>query len=251
MERTKLTDAQWDTIWAFLILHPRVSVGRPETCRRFLEAVLWVLRSGAQWRLLPTALGNWNSVFKRFSRWSTRGVWAALHRYVAADPDWQEVLFDSTVVRAHACAAGAENSHAEAEALGRSRGGFSTKIHAVTDALGYPVDFALTGGQAADIPQAAGLVPEAAVESVIADKAYDADPFVEMLTARGIKVVIPPRANRTEPRDCDFHQYKERHLIECFFGKIKHYRRIFSRFEKTARNYLSFLRFVAVLIWLR
>lgn len=251
MDRTKLTDAQWATIWAFLVLHPRVTVGRPETCRRFLEAVLWILRSGAQWRLLPAELGKWNSVFKRFSRWSAHGVWEELHRHVAADPDWQEVLFDSTVVRAHACAAGAENSSAEAEALGRSRGGFSTKVHAVTDALGYPVEFALTAGQAADITQAAGLLPDEAVAAVIADKAYDADHFVTLLNKRDIKVVIPPRANRSEPRDCDFHQYKERHLIECFFGKIKHYRRIFSRFEKTARNYLSFLRFVAVLIWLR
>jgi transposase len=180
-----------------------------------------------------------------------RDVWEELHRHVAADPDWQEVLFDSTVVRAHAGAAGAEKSSAEAEALGRSRGGFSTKVHAVNDALGYPVDFALTGGQAADITPAAGLVPDEPVAALIADKAYDADHFVAMLNERGIKVVIPLRANRIEPRDCDFHQYKERHLIECCFGKIKHYRRIFSRFEKTARNYLSFLRFVAVLIWLR
>ena len=110
MDRTKLTEAQWDTIWAFLVTHPRVYVGRPESCRRFLEAVLWVLRSGAQWRLLPAELGNWNSVFKRFSRWSAHGVWADLHRQVAADPDLQEVLLDSTVVRAHACAAGAKKT---------------------------------------------------------------------------------------------------------------------------------------------
>ena len=148
------------------------------------------------------------------------------------------------------CGRGKKNS-AAAEALGRSRGGFSTKVHAVTDALGNPLDFTLTGGQAADIAQAAGLVPDEPVDAVIADKAYDAEHFVVMLSERGIKVVIPPRANRTAPRDCDFHQYKERHLIECFFNKIKHYRRVFSRFEKTARNYLSFLRFVAVLIWLR
>jgi transposase len=121
----------------------------------------------------------------------------------------------------------------------------------VTDALGNPLEFTLTAGPAADITQAAGLIPDEPVGAVIADKAYDADHFVALLNARGIKVVIPPRANRTEPRDCDWHQYKERHLIECFFNKIKHYRRIFSRFEKTARNYLSFLRFVAVLVWLR
>ena len=108
MDRTTLTDEQWATIRAFLAAHPRVYVGRPADCRRFLNAVLWILRSGAQWRLLPAELGPWNSVFKRFARWSERGVWADLQRHVAADPDLQEVLIDSTVVRAHACAAGAK-----------------------------------------------------------------------------------------------------------------------------------------------
>lgn len=106
MDRTKLTEAQWATIWAFLVTHPRVYAGRPETSRRFLEAVLWVLRSGAQWRLLPPELGHWNSVFRRFSRWGERGVWTDWHRQVAHDPDLQEVFLDSTIVRAHACAAG-------------------------------------------------------------------------------------------------------------------------------------------------
>src|SRR5512139_1856202 len=105
MNRVVLTDAQWVTIWTFLIAHRRVYVGRPEACRRFLHAVLWVLRSGAHWRLLPAALGRWNSVFKRFSRWSERGVWADLHRHLAADPELQAVLLDSAVARAHACAA--------------------------------------------------------------------------------------------------------------------------------------------------
>ena len=106
MTRVVLTDEQWMPIWTFLVAHPRVYVGRPERCRRFLNAVLGVLRSGAQWRLLPPALGRWNSVFKRFSRWSERGVWTELHQQVAHDPDLQEVFLDSTIVRAHACAAG-------------------------------------------------------------------------------------------------------------------------------------------------
>jgi len=137
------------------------------------------------------------------------------------------------------------------QALGRCRGGFSTKIHAVTDALGNPLDFLLTGGQAADITQAEALLPNGAVGAVVADKGYDADAFIATVTARGAQAVIPPRKHRIQPRDYDHHVYKERHLIECFFGKIKHYRRIFSRFEKTARNYMSFLRLVAALVWLR
>lgn len=82
-------------------------------------------------------------------------------------------------------------------------------------------------------------------------KGYDADRFVAMLAERGIRAVILPRKNRLVKREYDRHVYKERHLIECFFGKIKQYRRIFSRFEKRAINYLSFLRLVAALVWLR
>lgn len=138
-----------------------------------------------------------------------------------------------------------------AEALGRSRGGFRTKIHVLTDALGTPLAFRLTGGQAADITQAEALLPDDPIKAVVADKGYDADAFVITVTARGAAAVIPPRKNRQQPRAYDRHVYRERQLIECFFGKIKHYRRIFSRFEKTARNYMGFLRFVATLVWLR
>ncbi|HYQ91362.1 MAG TPA: transposase [Candidatus Competibacteraceae bacterium] len=108
-----------------------------------------------------------------------------------------------------------------AEALGRSRGGFSTKIHALTDALGNPVDFVLTGGQAADITQAEALFPDEPMDAVVADKGYDAKAFVAAVTARGATAVIPSRKNCQQPREYDRHRYKERHLIECFFGKIK------------------------------
>jgi transposase len=146
---------------------------------------------------------------------------------------------------------GPKKSTPQAEALGRSRGGFSTKIQALTDALGNPLDFELTGGQAADITPAEALLPDEPVEAVVADKSYDAEAFVATVNARGAVAVIPPRKHRKQLREYDRHVYKERHLIECFFGKIKHYRRIFSRFEKTARNYMGFLRFVAALVWLR
>jgi transposase len=175
--RTELTDAQWGAFLAILLDHEHVHVGPLEKCRRFLNGVLWVLRSGAQWRLLPASLGKWNSVFKRFSRWCKQDVWRSLHTGCSQHPDLQQVLIDSTVTRAHACAAGAADSTAEAEALGRSRGGFTTKIHAVTDALGNPLDFILTAGQASDVGQAESLLaltPEG-VEALLGDKGYDSD----------------------------------------------------------------------------
>jgi transposase len=165
---------------------------------------------------------------------------------VAHDPDWQNVFLDSTIVRAHACAAGQPKAP-----RGRSRGGFSTPIHALTDALGHPLDFELTGGQAADITQAEGLWPDEPVGAVVADKSYDAEAFVATVRARGAAAVIPPRKHCKQPREYDRPVYQERPLIECFLGKIKHYRRIFSRFEKTAHHSMGFLRFVAALVWLR
>jgi transposase len=138
-----------------------------------------------------------------------------------------------------------------AQALGRSRGGFSTKIHAAVDALGNALRFILTGGERHDSTQAEALIDGFETEAVIADKGYDADEFLKTIKEHGAEAVIPPRSNRREAREIDRHLYRERHLVECFINKLKHYRRVFSRFDKLAKNYLSFIHFVSSLIWLR
>ena len=127
-------------------------------------------------------------------------------------------------------------------------GGFSCKIHVLTDALGYPLRFILTPGQFSDIGQAEALVSAIPIKRLIADKGYDSKDFVEYLRAQGIEAVIPSKVNALDPRPCDAHIYKERHLIECYFGKMKYYRRVFSRFEKKAKNFLGFLKLTAILI---
>ena len=139
----------------------------------------------------------------------------------------------------------------QSQALGRSRGGFSTKIHASVDALGNPLRFLLTGGQRHDITQAEALLADFDSERVIADRSYDAEEFLHLIAENKTEAVIPPRKNRKEPREYDQHLYQERHLIECFFNKIKHYRRLFSRFEKLDQRLLGFLSFAGALIWLR
>lgn len=144
--------------------------------------------------------------------------------------------------------------------------------------MGNPLHFVLTGAQTHDVTQARALLAEAQklaeqlqqpVTRFIADKGYDAEPLRELLRAHGIEPVVPYRQRKpgktktdksqtqkqaTQPAavpSIDWHTYKERHLIECFFNRIKHYRRLFSRFDKLSSRYLGFLNFVSALIWLR
>jgi len=135
------------------------------------------------------------------------------------------------------------------EAIGRSSGGLSTKIHATVDALGNPVNFYITQGQVSDLAGAEVLISELKAPMLLADKAYDADArVIEPLEAAGRVAVIPPKRNRKQPRDYDKHLYKERHLVENFFCKLKQFRAIATRYDKTARNFLAAIHLAASVI---
>lgn len=109
----------------------------------------------------------------------------------------------------------------------------------------------LTGGQVHDVTQGPALIQDQEAEFVTADRSYDSDDFIEQIEKMGAIPVISGRKNRKERRYYDSHLYKERHLVECFFNKLKYYRRVFSRFDKLADRYLGFICFAAVLIWPR
>lgn len=127
----------------------------------------------------------------------------------------------------------------------------STKIHALADALGNPVGFHLTGGQAHDLVGADHLLPDMKADALIADKAFDADARVRApLAAAGKTAVIPPKSNRREPGAYDRETYKARHLIENFFAKLKQFRAIATRYDKTSRNFLAAIHLAAAAIWL-
>ena len=121
----------------------------------------------------------------------------------------------------------------------------------IVDALGNPLALSLTGGQVHDITQADALLALVEPEALLGDKGYDADHFVDSLTARAIRVVVPPKSNRNVQRGCDFARYCERNLVERFFCTIKHFRAIATRYEKTARNFLAGLHLVCSLAWLK
>ena len=135
--------------------------------------------------------------------------------------------------------------------LGRSRGGFSSKIHPLVDALGFPLRFILTGGERHDITQAASLLAPFAFGSVSNDRAYDCDALRQQLQLSQVAVVIPSRRHRKQQRDYDPLRYKERNIVERFINRIKWYRHIFTRYEKLARQYMAFLHLASTLIWLK
>ena len=177
-----------------------------------------------------------------------------MRTHFAADPDLEFLLLDSPIIRAHPCAAGAPSPGQETkpnQALGRSRAGFSTKIHLIVDGLGNPLDFILTAAQVNDITQAPALLQGHQADYVIADKGDDPDAFIALIEQMEAIPVIPACKNRKVARFYDPHIYKERHLVECCINKLKWYRRIFSRYDKLARRFMAFLSFVAALIWLR
>ena len=136
------------------------------------------------------------------------------------------------------------------EAVGKSSGGLTTKIHAATDALGNPVRFILTAGQASEFGQANALIEGFSADFVLADKGYDSNEFLLQIRASGAEPVIPPKHNRIEQREYDKELYKERNLVERLFQKLKSFRRVATRYERLLRNYMGMLELAAIMIWL-
>jgi len=251
MRRYALRDDQWERIKDILPgREGHVGVTAKDN-RLFVEAVLYRYRAGIPWRDLPERFGDPIKIHTRFSRWAKSGVWRKVFEMFAADADNEYAMIDSTIVRAHQHSSGAQKKNGENQAIGRSRGGLSTKIHLTVDALGNPLAFFLTPGQAHDLEGADALLPQIKADTVLADKAFDADErVIEPLLRAGKTPVIPPKSGRKTRRDFDKELYKARHLIENFVCKLKQFRAIATRYDKTARNFLAAIHLVATVILL-
>ncbi len=214
--------------------------------RRFMEAVLWRVRTGAPWRDLPQDFGNWNSVFKRFRRWAKAGVFERLFNATSGEPDLEHASSTERLSRPiRRLRAQKGTRH---QAIGRSRGGLTTRIVALVDVLGNLFRFLLLPGQAHDMKGVAPLIHDVSFAALLADKAFDADWLLQDLDERGATAVIPPKSNRKVQRDDDTHMYKWRHLIENYFAKIKEFRGIATRYDKTDTSSAANWNLAAVLI---
>ena len=137
--------------------------------------------------------------------------------------------------------------------MGLSRGGNNTKIHAVVDALGNPVKLILTPGNVNDCTGAVDVLSEVELSGsvVLGDKAYGTIDIREYITSQGATYCIPPKTNAVKPWECDFHHYKERHVVEIFFNKLKQFRAVATRYDKLSRNFLSFVFLASSIILLK
>jgi transposase len=255
-----LADHQWG------VLEPLLNEVRPWAARpirefrRTIEAIVWRQQNGAKWRAIPAELGPWWMAAQTFIRWSKLGVWERLHRLVQEQRGLElgMVFLDGTVIRAHQKAAGARKqgrtpaASAEAQALGRSRGGFSTKGHVVADAGGRAIAFALTPGQAAELPQAEGLLgflPGTPIWTV-ADRGYSSHALRETIRELGSTPAIPTRTNEA-PVACRAWVYVNRERVERLWSRLKEWRAVATRYDKTAQSFLGVLSLAATFDWIR
>ena len=194
--RYELTDYEWAAIKPMLPNKPR---GVPRVNdRRVLNGIFWVLRSGAPWRDLPENYGPYTTCYNRFVRWRQAGIWRRIMETLVAPHDEAVQMIDTSIVRVHQHAACIARN--KKQSMGRSRGGLTSKIHAVVDTNGLPVRLGLTAGEAHDNRLALKLLSR---------------------------------------------------LVERFFNKIKQCRRVATRYDKLAANYLAFIQLASIRLWLR
>ena len=217
--------------------------------RLFLEAVLYLARTGLPWRDLPPTFGNWNSIYKRFARWAELGVWPTVFLVLSGgNLDLEQASIDSTIVRVHQHGRGARRVEGDQD-IGQSRGGPTTKIHAVAENLGRLVHFLLSAGNVNDCTQARELIETVPAENFLGDKAYDTDDTIAVIESNGGCAVIPSKANRKVQRTLDQEVYRNRNRIERLFCWLKHFRRIATRYEKLSRRFGNLILAVGIYLW--
>ena len=245
--RYALTDLEWEPIQPILPCKPR-GVKRVDN-RRLLNDIFWISRSGTQWRDLPNCFGPYTTCNNRFVRWQRAGVWDRVLGAISNQHDADIQMIDSSIIRVHQH--GACFKQNADNCTGRSRGGLTTKIHAVADRNGLPLRLALTGGQQHDSLIATELMSSLRIKDMfLEDKAYDSDAILNFARERGAWANIPPKCNRKIPIYFSPLLYRKRNHVERFFNRIKQCRRIATRYEKLTANFLAMIKLDAIRLWL-
>ncbi|MBW6494561.1 MAG: IS5 family transposase [Burkholderiaceae bacterium] len=247
IDRYIITDRQWGKIEPHC-LGKKSDPGRTGgDARLFLEAVFWIARTGAQWRDLPGEFGKWNSVYRRFRDWGIAGVFERIFNALSEEPDMEMAMIDGTIVKVHRHGQGSKGGP-QSQAIGKSKGGWTTKILALTDALGNLVRFVLLPGHRFDTVGVAPLIDGISFDAMLADKAFDSNWIIAEMNARGALICISQHPRRCKPLAIDPDIYKCRHLIENFFCKLKEFKRISMRADKTDTYFKAMIYAVAALI---
>jgi transposase len=247
MARLMLSDELWSKLKE-IMLHNRI-YDKPNL-RKMIEAMLYRMRVGCPWRDLPPEFGCWNSIYQQFNRWSSKNKLMKIFKNLVQAPDLEWMFIDGSIVRAHQHSSGGIGE--ENQAIGKSVGGNTTKIHMAVDACGFPIEFQLTGGEVHDAKAAPALIETLpTAEYTVADKGYDSEEIRDQIRQKSSTPIIPRKKNsKTGNADVDWGLYKYRHLVENVFARLKHFRAIATRYDKLKRNYESMLAMACSYIWL-
>jgi transposase len=191
MARLMLNDELWSKLKMIMQQH---KIYDKYNLRLTVEAMLYRMRVGCPWRDLPTEFGCWNSIYQKFNRWSSKDKLVTIFKFLAQEPDLEWEFIDGSIVRAHQHSTGAAS--AENQAIGKSVGGNTTKIHMAVDAYGLPIEFYLTGGEVHDSKAAPTLIARLPfADYTIADKGYDSEEIRALIQETGSIPLIPRKKN--------------------------------------------------------